>query len=47
MRRKRNVKIVATVGPASSSREMLRKLFRAGADEQREAGFRVVELVVS
>jgi len=32
MRRKRNVKIVATVGPASSSREMLRKLFAAGVD---------------
>jgi len=32
MRRKRNVKIVATVGPASSSREMLLKLFRAGVD---------------
>ncbi|HSF95808.1 MAG TPA: pyruvate kinase [Thermohalobaculum sp.] len=32
MRRKRNVKIVATVGPASSSREMLRKLFHAGVD---------------
>ncbi|HUS54153.1 MAG TPA: pyruvate kinase [Thermohalobaculum sp.] len=32
MRRKRNVKIVATVGPASSSREMLTKLFEAGVD---------------
>ncbi|MEL6576546.1 MAG: pyruvate kinase, partial [Pseudomonadota bacterium] len=32
MRRNRNVKIVATVGPASSSREMLRKLFEAGVD---------------
>ncbi len=31
-RRQRNVKIVATVGPASSSREMLRKLFTAGVD---------------
>ncbi|MEM8595549.1 MAG: pyruvate kinase, partial [Pseudomonadota bacterium] len=31
-RRNRNVKIVATVGPASSSREMLRKLFEAGVD---------------
>lgn len=32
MRRNRNVKIVATVGPASSSREMLRALFVAGVD---------------
>ncbi|MDT8345620.1 MAG: pyruvate kinase [Thermohalobaculum sp.] len=32
MRRQRNVKIVATVGPASSSREMLRRLFQAGVD---------------
>ncbi|MEM8819038.1 MAG: pyruvate kinase [Pseudomonadota bacterium] len=32
MRRNRSVKIVATVGPASSSREMLRKLFEAGVD---------------
>ncbi|MEO0821089.1 MAG: pyruvate kinase [Pseudomonadota bacterium] len=32
MRRNRNVKIVATVGPASSSREMLRSLFEAGVD---------------
>ena len=32
MRRKRNVKIVATVGPASSSRQMLTKLFEAGVD---------------
>ncbi|MEO1469659.1 MAG: pyruvate kinase [Pseudomonadota bacterium] len=32
MRRNRNVKIVATVGPASSSREMLRTLFQAGVD---------------
>ncbi|MEM8699116.1 MAG: pyruvate kinase [Pseudomonadota bacterium] len=32
MRRNRNVKIVATVGPASSTREMLRKLFEAGVD---------------
>ena len=32
VRRKRNVKIVATVGPASSSRQMLRKLFEAGVD---------------
>ena len=32
MRRNRNVKIVATVGPASSTREMLRKLFETGVD---------------
>ena len=32
MRRLRNVKIVATLGPASSSREMIRALFEAGAD---------------
>ncbi len=32
MRRRRNVKIVATLGPASSSREMIRDLFVAGAD---------------
>ncbi|MEM1162973.1 MAG: pyruvate kinase, partial [Pseudomonadota bacterium] len=32
MRRKRNTKIVATVGPASSTREMLKKLFIAGVD---------------
>ena len=32
MRRHRNVKIVATLGPASSSKEMIRKLFDAGAD---------------
>ena len=32
MRRKRSVKIVATVGPASSSRPMLEKLFAAGVD---------------
>jgi pyruvate kinase len=32
VRRKRNVKIVATVGPASSSRQMLTKLFEAGVD---------------
>ncbi len=31
-RRRRNVKIVATVGPASSDREILRKLFTAGVD---------------
>ena len=32
MRRQRNTKIVATVGPASSSREMLKKLFISGVD---------------
>ncbi len=32
MRRNRKVKILATVGPASSSEEMLKKLFEAGAD---------------
>lgn len=32
MRRTRNVKIVATLGPASSNYEMIRALFEAGAD---------------
>ncbi|MFQ5623377.1 MAG: pyruvate kinase [Paracoccaceae bacterium] len=32
MRRRRSVKIVATLGPASDSREVIRGLFRAGAD---------------
>ena len=32
MRRLRNVKIVATLGPASSTYEMIRALFEAGAD---------------
>ena len=32
MRRSRKVKILATIGPASSSPEMIRKLFEAGAD---------------
>lgn len=32
MRRNRNVKIVATVGPACSTREMLKKLVEAGVD---------------
>ena len=32
MRRHRNAKIVATLGPASSSPEMIRALFEAGAD---------------
>lgn len=32
MRRQRKAKIVATLGPASSDREMIRELFRAGAD---------------
>src|SRR4051794_25948407 len=32
MRRKRHAKIVATLGPASSTPEMIRALFEAGAD---------------
>ena len=32
MRRQRNVKILATLGPASSSPESIRRLFEAGAD---------------
>ena len=32
MRRKRNAKIIATVGPASNSPQMLRELFDAGID---------------
>ncbi|HAH11011.1 MAG TPA: pyruvate kinase, partial [Alphaproteobacteria bacterium] len=32
MRRRRNVKIVATLGPASSTPEMIRTLFETGAD---------------
>jgi len=32
MRRSRNVKIVATLGPASSTYDMIRSLFEAGAD---------------
>ena len=32
MRRRRNVKIVATLGPASNDRAMIRALFHAGAD---------------
>src|SRR3954463_7522274 len=32
MRRSRHAKIVATLGPASSSPEMIRALFEAGAD---------------
>ncbi|MBL4808134.1 MAG: pyruvate kinase [Rhodobacteraceae bacterium] len=32
MRRRRNVKIVATLGPASDTKEMIRALFIAGAD---------------
>ncbi|MGE4612442.1 MAG: pyruvate kinase [Paracoccaceae bacterium] len=32
MRRQRNVKIVATLGPASDTREMIKELFIAGAD---------------
>lgn len=32
MRRQRNVKVVATLGPASDTREMIKELFLAGAD---------------
>src|SRR3546814_13243896 len=32
MRRQRKAKIVATLGPASSSKEMIRELFRTGVD---------------
>src|SRR5919109_5609433 len=32
MRRQRKAKILATLGPASSSREQIEALFRAGAD---------------
>ena len=32
MRRDRRVKLVATIGPASQSLEMLEKLFQAGVD---------------
>ncbi len=32
MRRKRRVKIVATLGPASNNEDMMRRLFEAGAD---------------
>jgi pyruvate kinase len=32
MRRVRNVKVLATLGPASSSKDMIRALFKAGAD---------------
>ena len=32
MRRERNAKIVATLGPASSTRETIRALFLAGVD---------------
>ena len=32
IRRQRNVKIVATLGPASDTYEMIRALFVAGAD---------------
>ena len=32
MRRRRRTKLVATLGPASSSRSMIGKLFEAGAD---------------
>ncbi len=32
MRRKRKVKIIATLGPSSAGPVMIRKLFEAGAD---------------
>ena len=32
MRRERRTKVVATLGPASSSRTMIERLFQAGAD---------------
>ena len=32
MRRRRNIKIIATLGPATSSEQAVRKLFRSGAD---------------
>jgi pyruvate kinase len=32
MRRNRNAKIIATLGPASTSKEKIAALFRAGAD---------------
>jgi pyruvate kinase len=32
MRRNRNAKIIATLGPASSSRDVIRRLFEEGAD---------------
>ena len=32
MRRQRKAKILATLGPASSTREQISALFRAGAD---------------
>ncbi|HRC27597.1 MAG TPA: pyruvate kinase, partial [Alphaproteobacteria bacterium] len=32
MRRNRQTKIVATLGPASSTREVIERLFRAGVD---------------
>ena len=32
MRRSRKVKILATLGPASSDKETIKKLFQAGAD---------------
>ena len=32
MRRRRRTKIIATLGPASSSTEVLTRLFQAGAD---------------
>ena len=32
MRRQRKVKILATLGPVSSSKDMIARLFEAGAD---------------
>ena len=32
MRRRRNLKIVATLGPASGSRDVIKAMFEAGAD---------------
>lgn len=56
MRRRRNVKIVATLGPASSDRATIRALFEAGADvfrlnmshgdqEEQAARFRIIREV--
>jgi pyruvate kinase len=32
MRRNRHVKIIATIGPASATREVIERLFHCGAD---------------
>jgi hypothetical protein len=40
MRRQRNAKIVATLGPASSAPEIIRALYEAGADVFRLNFFR-------